>query len=223
MEVLHTFIDTFLHLDQYLAGWIDQYQNWIYVILFAIIFVETGIVIWPWLPGDSLLFAAGAFCAIGSLNIFVIIPLLFIAAVLGDTSNYFIGKYFGERAMRIKWRGKPILKREHLDKTHAFYEKYGAKTIVLARFVPIVRTIAPFVAGMGTMTYKHFFSYNIIGALLWIPSITVLGYIFGQNEFVKSNFEIVVLAIIFISVIPIFIELIKARTKRSTTSESSDK
>ncbi|HMU70260.1 MAG TPA: VTT domain-containing protein, partial [Chitinophagales bacterium] len=126
MEFLHTFIDTFLHLDQYLESWIDTYQNWIYVILFAIIFIETGIVIWPWLPGDSLLFAAGAFCAIGSLNIFIIIPLLFVAAVLGDTSNYFIGKYFGERAMRVKWRGKPILKPEHLAKTHAFYEKYGA-------------------------------------------------------------------------------------------------
>lgn len=216
MDIIHSFIDTFLHLDQYLAGWIDQYQNWIYVILFLIIFVETGIVIWPWLPGDSLLFAAGTFCAIGSLNIFVIIPLLFVAAVLGDTSNYFIGKYFGEKAMQLKFRGKQILKPEHLAKTHAFYEKHGTKTIVLARFVPIVRTIAPFVAGMGTMTYKKFFSYNIIGAMLWIPSITALGYIFGQNEFVKENFETVVLAIIFISVLPIFYEMFKARRKNKT-------
>lgn len=216
MDIIHSFIDTFLHLDQYLAGWIDQYQNWIYLILFAIIFIETGIVIWPWLPGDSLLFAAGTFCAIGSLNIWFLIPLLFIAAVLGDTSNYFIGKYFGEHALKLKFRGKPILKKEHLDKTHAFYEKYGAKTIVLARFVPIVRTIAPFVAGMGTMTYKKFFSYNIIGAVLWIPSITVLGFIFGQNPFVKENFETVVLAIIFISVLPIFIEMYRSRKSKNT-------
>jgi len=215
MDILHSFIDTFLHLDQYLAAWIEQYQSWIYIILFAIIFIETGIVIWPWLPGDSLLFAAGAFCAAGSLNIYLIIPLLIIAAVSVDASNYFIGKFFGERAMRLKWRQKPILKKEHLDKTHAFYEKYGTKTIVLARFVPIVRTIAPFVAGMGTMTYKKFFSYNIIGALLWIPSITILGYIFGQNAFVKEHFETVVLAIIFISVLPIFWEMYRARSKKN--------
>lgn len=215
MDIIHSFVDTFLHLDQYLAAWIEQYQSWIYIILFAIIFIETGIVIWPWLPGDSLLFAAGAFCAAGSLNIYLIIPLLIIAAVGGDASNYFIGKFFGERAMRLKWRKKPILKQEHLDKTHAFYEKYGTKTIVLARFVPIVRTIAPFVAGMGTMTYKKFFSYNIIGALLWIPSITILGYIFGQNAFVKEHFETVVLAIIFISVLPIFWEMYRARSKKN--------
>lgn len=216
MDLIHAFIDTFLHLDQYLATWIDTYQNWIYVILFAIIFIETGIVIWPWLPGDSLLFAAGTFCAIGSLNIYLMIPLLIVAAVLGDASNYFIGKYFGERAKQLKFRGKPVLKPEHLAKTHAFYEKYGAKTIVLARFVPIVRTIAPFVAGMGTMTYRKFFSYNIIGALLWIPSISVLGFIFGQNEFVKENFETVVLAIIFISVLPIIFEMIKAARNKKT-------
>lgn len=216
MDLIHAFIDTFLHLDQYLAGWIDRYQHWIYLVLFAIIFIETGIVIWPWLPGDSLLFAAGTFCAIGSLNIWFLIPLLFIAAVLGDTSNYFIGKYFGERAMKLKFNGKPILKKEHLNKTHAFYEKYGAKTIVLARFVPIVRTIAPFVAGMGTMTYKKFLSYNVIGGLIWIPSITILGFIFGQNTFVKENFETVVLAIIFISVLPIFIEMYRARKGKNS-------
>lgn len=215
MDFIHSFVDTFLHLDQYLATWIDTYQAWIYVILFAIIFIETGIVIWPWLPGDSLLFAAGTFCAIGSLNIYLMIPLLIIAAVSGDASNYFIGKFFGEKAMKLRFRNKPILKKEHLDKTHAFYEKYGAKTIVLARFVPIVRTIAPFVAGMGTMTYKKFFSYNIIGALLWIPSISILGYIFGQNAFVKENFETVVLAIIFISVLPIFWEMFKARRNKN--------
>lgn len=220
MELIHSFIDTFLHLDQYLADWITQYQNWIYVILFLIIFVETGIVIWPWLPGDSLLFAAGTFCALGSLNIFVLIPLLIVAAILCDTSNYFIGKYFGERALKLKFRGKQILKPEHLAKTHKFYEKYGSKTIILARFVPIVRTIAPFVAGLGTMTYKKFITYNIVGALLWIPSITILGYALGQNEFVKNNFEIVVLAIIFISVVPIFVELIKARFSKSNTTQS---
>jgi len=218
MDILHTFIDTFLHLDQYLAQWIETYQNWIYVILFAIIFIETGIVIWPWLPGDSLLFAAGTFCALGSINIYLLIPLLFVAAVLGDASNYFIGKYFGERAMQLKFRGKQILKQEHLNKTHAFYEKYGTKTIVLARFVPIVRTIAPFVAGMGTMTYRKFLSYNVIGALLWIPSITLLGFIFGQNKFVKENFETVVLAIIFISVLPIFIEMYRARVRNKKQS-----
>ncbi len=215
MESIHWFIDTFLHLDKYLAEWITTYENWIYVIMFMIIFIETGIVIWPWLPGDSLLFAAGTFCASGALNIYILIPLLIIAAILGDTSNYFIGKYFGERALKLKFRGKPILKPQHMDKTHKFYEKYGAKTIILARFVPIVRTIAPFVAGLGTMTYKKFLTYNIVGAFIWIPSITILGFALGQNEYVKNNFEIVVLAIIFISIIPIIVELIKGRFSKS--------
>ncbi len=220
MEFIHSFIDTFLHLDKYLAAWITTYENWIYVILFMIIFIETGIVIWPWLPGDSLLFAAGTFCATGALNIYILIPLLLVAAILGDTTNYFIGKYFGERAMKLKFRGKQILKPEHLAKTHKFYEKYGAKTIIIARFVPIVRTIAPFVAGLGTMSYKKFITYNVVGAFLWIPSITILGFALGHNEYVKNNFEIVVLAIIFISIVPIIVELIKAKLAKSNKPAS---
>ncbi len=215
MEYIKSFLDFFLHLDESLAGLIEQYGAWIYAILFLIIFIETGIVIWPWLPGDSLLFAAGAFAAIGSLNILILIPLLFIAAVIGDTVNYFIGRFAGDKVLKLKFRKKQILKDAHIQKTHAFYEKYGAKTIILARFVPIVRTIAPFVAGVGKMTYSKFISYNIIGGIVWVAPILLLGYIFGQNDFVKNNFEMVVIAIIIISLIPIFIELMRNRLSRA--------
>jgi membrane-associated protein len=217
MEYIQALFEFILHIDEHLIRLTEQYGSWIYAILFLIIFVETGVVIWPWLPGDSLLFAAGALTAVGALNMFILIPLLFVAAVLGDTCNYSIGRYFGDRIVNMKFRGKPLLKKEHLDKTHAFYEKHGPRTIILARFVPIVRTIAPFIAGVGTMKYKKFIAYNIIGAALWVLPITLLGYVFGQNAFVKKNFEYVVLGIIFISLLPIFIEMYKGYRKKPAT------
>ena len=206
MEFLANLIDLFLHLDEYLAQIISDYGAWTYGILFVVIFVETGLVVMPFLPGDSLLFAAGTFAALGSLNVWFLIGLLFAAAVLGDAVNYSIGHYLGERAYNIKW-----IKREHLEKTHAFFEKHGGKAIFLARFVPIVRTFAPFVAGIGKMTYGYFATYNIVGGATWVLAFTLLGYFFGNLEFVKRNFELVIIAIILVSVLPMFVEWWKAR------------
>lgn len=201
MEKIRFLIDLFLHLDVYLAGIISDYGTWTYAILFFVIFMETGFVVTPFLPGDSLLFAAGTFAALGSLNVWLIAGLLFIAAVLGDAVNYTIGHYLGERAYNIKW-----IKKEYLDKTHVFFEKHGGKAIFLARFVPIVRTFAPFVAGIGKMTYGYFATYNVVGAAVWVIIFTLLGYFFGNLEFVKKNFELVIVAIILISVMPMFVE-----------------
>lgn len=212
-------VDFILHIDQYLNDFIIKYDNWIYVILFMIIFIETGVVIMPFLPGDSLLFAIGMFAAQGSLNIWICLILLFVAAILGDASNYLIGKYFGDKIMNLKWRGKQLVKPQYLDKTHEFYEKHGAKTIVIARFVPIVRTFAPFVAGIGKMTYSHFLSYNIIGGFVWVFGITLLGYFLGNIPIVKDNFEIVVFAIIFLSILPMIFEYFKARKLSKKTKE----
>lgn len=209
MESFKEILDFFLHLDDVLGNIIKQYGTTTYVILFLIIFVETGLVIWPFLPGDSLLFAAGSFAAIGSLNIWWVIILLFIAAVLGDTLNYYIGKNMGLKVLKWKFRGKPIVKQEYIDKTHEFYEKHGPKTIILARFVPIVRTFAPFVAGIGEMSYSKFISYNIIGGAIWVVSLSLLGFFFGQIPIIKNNFETVILGIILISVLPMVIELAK--------------
>ncbi|HSO12520.1 MAG TPA: DedA family protein [Anaerolineales bacterium] len=206
MEQIKFLIDLFLHLDEYLANIISQYGAWTYGILFVVIFIETGLVVMPFLPGDSLLFAAGTFAALGSLNVWLLIGLLMVAAVLGDAVNYSIGHYLGERAYNIKW-----IKREHLEKTHAFFEKHGGKAIFLARFVPIVRTFAPFVAGIGKMTYGYFATYNIVGGMTWVLTFTLLGYFFGNLEFVKRNFELVIIAIILISVMPMFVEWWKAR------------
>jgi len=203
------FLDFFLHLDEQLQIIINEYGTTTYVILFLIIFVETGIVIMPFLPGDSLLFAAGAFAASGSLNLALLLVLLFIAAFLGDTVNYLIGKYLGLKVVKWKIRNRQLIKQEHIDKTHAFYEKHGNKTIILARFVPIVRTLAPFVAGIGEMDYKKFISYNIIGGLLWVIGLTMLGYFFGNIPIVKENFEIVIFGIIFLSILPIIIEFLR--------------
>lgn len=210
MEVIKTFLDFFLHLDDHLRDIILKYENWTYLILFAIIFVETGLVIWPFLPGDSLLFAAGSFAAAGMLNLAYLLVLLFVAAFLGDTVNYLIGKYFGEKILSLKFRGKPIVKPKYMEKTHAFYEKHGPKTIILARFVPIVRTFAPFVAGIGTMNYRKFISYNLIGGFVWVVGITLLGYFFGTIPIVKENFELVVLGIIGLSVLPIIFEFARS-------------
>lgn len=211
MEYLKDFLDFFLHLDDKLLLMIQEYGNWVYGILFAIIFVETGLIVMPFLPGDSLLFAAGAFAAAGDLNIVYIIVLLFIAAVLGDTVNYSVGKLLGVRATKIKLFGRNLVKQEHLDKTHAFFEKYGPKAIIIARFVPIVRTFAPFVAGVGSMTYGKFITYNVVGGALWVVGVSMVGYIFGQTAWVKENFEVVVFGIIFISIVPIIFEFIKHR------------
>lgn len=212
-------IDFILHIDQHLNDFIIRYDNWIYLILFLIIFIETGVVIMPFLPGDSLLFAVGMFAAQGSLNIWISLILLLGAAVLGDASNYMIGKYLGAKMMNLKWRGKRLIKPEYLDKTHEFYNKHGAKTIVIARFVPIVRTFAPFVAGIGKMGYFKFLSYNIIGGFLWVVGVTLLGYFLGNIPIIKKNFEIVVFAIIFISLLPMIYEYIKNKRLAKRTKE----
>ena len=216
MELLQFLIDLFLHLDDHLSVVIQNYGGWTYALLFTIIFIETGLVITPFLPGDSLLFAAGTFAspAVGSaLNITFLFLLLSAAAILGDSVNYWIGHYIGPKAFSGEIR---FLKKEYLDRTHEFYERYGGMTIILARFVPIVRTFAPFVAGVGAMSYGKFISYNIFGGLLWVALFTFGGYFFGTLPFVQDNFSIVVLAIIFISVLPAVIQALRERN-RSTS------
>lgn len=214
MEYLKDFLDFFLHLDEHLQRIISEYGTTTYAILFTIIFVETGLVVMPLLPGDSLLFAAGTFAALGSLNIYLLIGLLFIAAVLGDTLNYVMGKRIGLKVLQWRIGGRQLVKQEYIDKTHSFYEKYGAKTIIIARFVPIVRTFAPFVAGIGEMNYGKFISYNIIGGAVWVGGLTLLGYFFGNIPIVKRNFETVILAIIFLSVLPMLIEAVRHWTAK---------
>ena len=211
MEVITYLIELFLHLDEYLAEVITHYGIWTYALLFIVIFMETGLVVTPFLPGDSLIFAVGSFAALAVLNPWVLFILLSLAAILGDTANYWIGHYIGPKAFSGNIR---FLKKEHLDKTHEFYEKYGGKTIILARFVPIVRTFAPFVAGVGTMTYGKFITYNVVGGVLWVGLFTSLGYFFGNLPFVKENFEIAILAIIFISLLPMIYEFVKAKLEK---------
>jgi membrane-associated protein len=202
------FIDLFLHLDQHLAEVLRDYGTWTYLILFGIIFCETGFVVTPFLPGDSLLFAAGSFAAVGALDPHLLFVLLSAAGILGDTVNYWVGAYVGPRAFSGEIR---FLKKEYLDRTHRFYEKYGGKTIIIARFVPIVRTFAPFVAGIGAMSYGRFILYNVAGAIAWVGLFVYGGYFFGNIEFVKRNFSLVILAIIVISVMPMVVEFIRAR------------
>lgn len=206
-------IEFILHIDKYLEMFILNYGVWVYAILFLIIFVETGVVVMPFLPGDSLLFAAGMFAAIHSdgLNIYLLIALLLVAAILGDTVNYTIGREFGNRVLRMKIFGKNFVKEEHINKTHEFYHKHGSKTIVIARFVPIVRTLAPFVAGIGKMAYSTFITYNVIGAMMWVIGITLAGYFLGNIPLVKENFEKVVFGIIFISVLPMVFAFVKEK------------
>lgn len=211
MEIIKFLIDFILHLDVHLGQIISQYGVLTYAILFGIIFVETGLVLIPFLPGDSLLFAAGAFAAIGSLNIAVLLILLSIAAIAGDTVNYWIGHFFGEAMIA---NPKIPIERKHIDETKKFFDKYGGKTIVLARFIPIVRTFAPFVAGVGRMEYKQFVSFNIIGGLLWAVGVTFCGYFFGNIPFVKHNFSIIVIAIVFISILPIVFPLVQHQLKK---------
>jgi membrane-associated protein len=211
VDLLRGIIDYFLHLDQHLSQVISQYGSWTHLLLFLIVFCETGLVVMPFLPGDSLLFAAGTFAALGALDVRLIVVLLIAAAILGDTVNYWIGAYIGPRAFSGDIR---FLRKEYLDRTHAFYEKHGGKTIILARFVPIIRTFAPFVAGVGAMSYPRFITYNVVGAVLWVGLFVLGGYFFGNIRMVRENFTLVILAIIAISVLPILVETLRARRRR---------
>jgi membrane-associated protein len=208
MSVLHLLLDIFLHLDTHLAAIITQYGAWTYALLFLIIFLETGFVVMPFLPGDSLLFAAGTFAALNALNLYSLLLLLMLAAVLGDTVNYWIGHRVGARAYsgEVRW-----IRKEYLDRAHAFFEKHGGKTIVLARFVPILRTFAPFVAGISRMSYRNFLTYNVAGGVVWVSIFLFAGFFFGNIPVVKHNFSLVVIAIILISLLPAVLEVWKAR------------
>jgi len=219
MELISQIIDFFLHLDKYLAEIISTYGIWTYMILFLVIFVETGLVIMPFLPGDSLLFAAGTFASLGALNVWVLFISLSIAAILGDTVNYWIGNYVGEKAFSGNIR---FLKKEYLDRTHDFYERHGGKTIILARFIPIIRTFAPFVAGVGEMSYGRFLTYNVVGGILWVGIFVFAGYYFGNIPFVRDNFSVVILAIIIISVLPGVFEFTKERLKASSEVKTQE-
>jgi len=213
MNTFAYLIDIFLHLDKYLGTVINNYGFETYLILFLIIFLETGLVVTPFLPGDSLIFAAAALSAAGALNIYALVGVLMVAAILGDTANYEIGKFFGNKLIKIG--GGKLIKQEHLDKTNEFYEKYGGKAIIFARFIPIVRTLAPFVAGIGKMEYKKFISFNAMGGIAWVLGVSALGYFFGNIPVVKKNFEIVIIAIILISVLPVVIEFLKSKIKKT--------
>ena len=208
MDLFRSIIDLFLHLDDHLSQVISQYGVWTNLILFLIVFAETGLVVTPFLPGDSLLFAAGTFAALGALDLRVLLVILMIAAIAGDTVNYWVGAWVGPRAFsgRVRW-----LRKDYLDRTHAFYEKHGGKTIIIARFVPIIRTFAPFVAGVGAMNYGKFLLYNVVGAILWVGMFVLGGYFFGNIPIVRENFTIVILAIIAISVMPVAYEALRAR------------
>jgi membrane-associated protein len=214
MDTILMLIDFVLHMDKYLPTIVQALGIWTYLALFLVIFMETGLVITPFLPGDSLLFAAGAIAAVsdGGLNVVTLFVVLAVAAILGDTANYWIGHYVGPRAFSGSIR---FLKKEYLDRTQAFYDKHGGKTILLARFVPIVRTFAPFVAGVGKMRYSYFFSYNVFGGLFWTALFIFGGYFVGNLEFVKNNFSLVVILIILISVLPAVIEVVKSRLQSS--------
>ncbi len=215
MDWIQFLIDFILHIDDHLLLLVQTYGAWTYAILFLIIFAETGFVVTPFLPGDSLLFAAGALAATGALDPFLLAGLLFVAAVLGDTVNYAMGSYFGIKVFK---EDAKIFKMEYLHKTEKFFEKYGGKTIVLARFVPIVRTYAPFVAGTSSMHYSKFIFYNLFGGALWVFLFITVGYLFGNIPVVKNNFSLTVLGIIFLSLIPIVVEYFKNKRKKRTAN-----
>ncbi|MTC43472.1 DedA family protein [Providencia sp. wls1921] len=226
MEFISFIIDFILHIDVHLAELVAEYGVWVYGILFLILFCETGLVVTPFLPGDSLLFVAGALAALPSndLNVHIMVLLMIIAAIIGDAVNYTIGRIFGEKL--FKNPDSKIFRRSYLDKTHQFYEKHGGKAIILARFVPIVRTFAPFVAGMGKMSYRHFAFYNVAGALLWVLLFTYAGYLFGDLPIVQKNLKLLIVAIIFISILPGVIEIIRhrraaAKEKNAVAKEKS--
>ena len=206
IDLIKSLVDFVLHIDRHLAEIIRDYGTWTYALLFLIIFAETGFVVTPFLPGDSLLFAAGTFCAVpeNGLNVHLMALLLFIAAVLGDTVNYWVGAKIGPAV--FKREDSVLLRKKHLERAHAFFEKYGGRAIILARFVPIVRTFVPFVAGVGRMTYSRFIAYNVIGGFVWIYAFIFLGYGFGNLPFVQKNFKLVILAIIVISILPMVVE-----------------
>jgi len=209
MELITHYINIFLHLDHYLSSIIQQYGFWTHLILFCIIFCETGLVVTPFLPGDSLLFATGTFAARGELELTVVLALLSVAAIAGDTINYWFGFLAGPKMLergKIRW-----VKKKYLDRTHQFYEKYGGETIILARFIPIIRTFAPFVAGIGTMAYPRFLLYNIMGGTFWVVAMTLLGFFFGNIPIVKENFSFVIVVIIVISILPAVIEAFRQR------------
>lgn len=211
MELIMGFLSFISHLDESLLAWVDLYGVWIYVILFIIIFCETGLVLTPFLPGDSLLFALGAIAAGSSqskINLFFVAIVLILAAFAGDNANYYIGKGIGHRILKIKF-----VKKEYLDKTHEYYEKYGTKTVIVARFVPIVRTFAPFVAGIGEMKYSSFIGFSVIGAVLWVGICLSAGYLFGNIPAVKDNFTIVILALIGLSILPAIGAFIRSKIK----------
>lgn len=216
-------LDFFLHLDSHLFTMIMDYGVWIYAILFAFIFIETGLVVMPFLPGDSLLFAAGTFCAgvqnesgeIAELNLWIILISLAAAAIMGDSLNYYLGKRVGLKVLAWKAFGKPLVSEKHIEKTRNFYDKHGPKTIIIARFVPIVRTFAPFVAGIGEMHFGKFIRFNIIGGLSWVLLLVLVGYFFGNLSFVKNNFELVILGIVILSLLPMLFEFIKNKTKKN--------
>jgi membrane-associated protein len=210
MQILKGLLDFVLHLDKHLSPIIQEYGSWTYLLLFAIVFCETGLVVTPFLPGDSLLFAAGAFAANGSLSIWALIGALVVAAVLGDTANYWIGHFLGARLVAS---GR-LIKPAHLAKTHEFFEKYGGKAVIIARFVPIVRTFTPFVAGLGSMSYGRFMAYNVVGGAGWVLLCTVAGYLFGNLPFVQKNFSLVVLIIIALSLVPMVWEIWSVRRGR---------
>ena len=210
MDILKQLLDLLLHLDKHLDTQVMNYGPWVYAILFLIVFCETGLVVTPFLPGDSLLFTVGAIAARGSLDIFLIAGLLALAAILGDTVNYWIGKLVGQKLIA---RYPKLFRPEHLQRTHDFFERYGGKTIIIARFVPIVRTFAPFVAGIGKMTYSRFMAFNVGGALLWIVLLLPLGYFFGNLPVVKKNFTLVIFGIIFLSILPAIIETLRERNR----------
>lgn len=217
-ETIGWWIDLLFHLDDMLKDLITDYGGWTHLILFAVIFCETGLVVTPFLPGDSLLFLAGAFASAGALRMEWLLPLLIVAAVLGDTMNYWLGHLIGDRAMN---GGIPFLKKEHFDKTHAYFEKYGGKTIIIARFVPIVRTFAPFVAGIGAMNYRRFFLFNVIGGVAWVLICLYAGYFFGNLPIVKKNFELVVVGIVGISVLPMLWEWFSHRAEQKKIDAQS--
>lgn len=213
VELIKSLIDFILHIDQHLVEIVSNYKTWTYAILFLIIFAETGFVVTPFLPGDSLLFAAGAIIAKpeSGLNIFTMLILLIIAAILGDMVNYAIGDKIGAKAFSGRYK---FLKKEYLERTQQFYEKHGGKTIIYARFIPIIRTFAPFIAGVGTMSYRRFATYNVTGAIAWVTSFLFLGFFFGGIPIIKQNFTYVIFAIIILSILPAGLELIRSRSKR---------
>jgi membrane-associated protein len=208
MDLVHQLIDFIAHIDQYLQQWVQEYDNLTYLILALIIFCETGLVFTPFLPGDSLLFAAGALAGAGSLSLGILIVVLFAAAFAGDNMNYFVGTFIGHKIINAK---RTLIKKEYLERTRTFYEKHGGKTVIIARFMPIIRTFAPFVAGLGSMTYRRFILFCIAGNLLWIISFTTVGYIFGNIPVVKENFTLVVFGIIILSLLPMIIAYLRHR------------